>query len=45
MMAVVSSTGAGGVMARRLLPAAILIPAVVGWASWLAQQRGRSRTR
>ncbi len=38
VMAVVSSTGAGGVMARRLLPAAILIPAVVGWASWLAQQ-------
>ena len=38
VMAVVSSTGAGGVMARRLLPAAILIPVVVGWASWLAQQ-------
>ena len=42
MMAVVSSTGAGGVMARRLLPAAILIPAVVGWVSWLAQQEGIS---
>ena len=40
VMAVVSSSGAGGVMARRLLPAAILIPAVVGWASWLAQQGG-----
>ena len=40
VMAVVSSTGAGGVMARRLLPAAILIPAVVGWVSWLAQQAG-----
>jgi PAS domain S-box-containing protein len=38
VMAIVSSTGAGGIMARRLLPAAILIPAVVGWASWLAQQ-------
>jgi PAS domain S-box-containing protein len=42
MMAVVSSTGAGGVMARRLLPAAILIPAVVGGASRLAQQQGIS---
>ncbi|MEJ7638469.1 MAG: PAS domain S-box protein, partial [Singulisphaera sp.] len=29
-------------MARRLLPAAILIPAVVGWVSWLAQQEGVS---
>ena len=42
VMAVVSSTGAGGVMARRLLPAAILIPAVVGWVNWLAQQEGLS---
>ncbi len=38
IMRVVSSTGAGGIMARRLLPAAILIPAVVGWMSWFAQQ-------
>ena len=29
-------------MARRLLPAAILIPAVAGWASRLAQQQGIS---
>jgi PAS domain S-box-containing protein len=42
IMAVVSSEGAGGVMARRLLPAAILIPAAVGWASRLAHQRGIS---
>src|SRR5207249_425339 len=30
-MAVVTSTGAGGVMLRRLLPAAILVPVAVGW--------------
>ena len=42
MMAAVSSTGAGGAMARRLLPAAVLIPAVLGWVRWLAQQEGLS---
>jgi PAS domain S-box-containing protein len=31
LMAIVTSDSAGGVMARRLLPAAILIPAVLGW--------------
>ncbi|MBX9623887.1 MAG: hypothetical protein K2X82_08730, partial [Gemmataceae bacterium] len=40
VMAVVTSPGAGGVMARRLLPATVLIPAVVGWVRWLAQQDG-----
>ena len=40
LMSVVSSRGAGGVMARRLLPAAVLIPAGVGWLRWLAQQYG-----
>ncbi len=30
-MAIVTSDSAGGVMARRLLPAAILVPAVLGW--------------
>ncbi|AMV38421.1 response regulator [Planctomyces sp. SH-PL62] len=39
MMRVVTSAGAGGIMARRLLPAAILIPAIVGWTSWHLQQR------
>src|SRR5262249_10297095 len=40
LMTVVSSPGAGGVMARRLLPAVILIPAVVGWLRWLALREG-----
>ncbi|TWU23779.1 response regulator [Bythopirellula polymerisocia] len=40
LMAIVSSPGAGGVMARRLLPAAVLIPATIGWVRWYAQQRG-----
>src|SRR5262249_49994068 len=40
LMAVVSSPGAGGVMARRLLPAMILISAVVGWLRWLALREG-----
>jgi PAS domain-containing protein len=40
MMAVVSSEGAGGVMARRLLPAVIVIPPVVGLVCWYGQQSG-----
>ncbi len=40
LMANLSSGGGGAVMARRLLPAAILIPAVAGWLRWLAQQQG-----
>jgi signal transduction histidine kinase/DNA-binding response OmpR family regulator/HPt (histidine-containing phosphotransfer) domain-containing protein len=40
LMAIVSSTGAGGIMARRLLPAAILIPAFVGGLRWYIQQQG-----
>ncbi len=40
LMAVVTAGGAGGVMARRLLPAAVLIPAVLGWVRLLAQQEG-----
>ncbi len=38
VMAVVTSGGAGGVMARRLLPAVIVIPPVVGWVCWLGRQ-------
>ena len=40
VMAVVTSGDAGGVMARRLLPAVILIPALVGWVGWLGRQVG-----
>ncbi|MGE3820793.1 MAG: PAS domain S-box protein, partial [Isosphaeraceae bacterium] len=40
VMVVVTSQGAGGVMARRLLPAVIAIPAAVGWVRWNAQQAG-----
>ena len=39
-MAVLTCEGAGGVMARRLLPAAILIPATLGWLRWEGQQYG-----
>lgn len=31
---------AGGIMARRLLPAAITIPPVLGWVCWKGQQMG-----
>lgn len=40
LMAVVSSGGAGGAMARRLLPAAVLIPVAVGWVKWFGQREG-----
>ena len=40
VMAVVSSPGAGGVLARRLLPSVIVIPAVVGWLRWIGQREG-----
>ncbi len=40
IMAVVSSAGAGGVLARRLLPMAIVIPAALGWVAWLGQDKG-----
>src|SRR5262249_1703206 len=40
LMAVVTSPGPGGVMARRLLPAAVGIPAVLGWLSLLGQGAG-----
>jgi PAS domain S-box-containing protein len=40
VMAIVTSGDAGGVMARRLLPAVILIPSLVGWVVWLGRHEG-----
>ncbi len=37
--AIISSDGSGGMMARRLLPAAVLIPFLVGWLRWYAQEQ------
>jgi signal transduction histidine kinase/DNA-binding response OmpR family regulator len=39
-MSVVTSDEAGGVLARRLLPAAIVIPAGLGWLRHVAEQTG-----
>lgn len=39
LMSVLTGRGAGGVMARRLLPAAILIPPLIGWLRWSAQMQ------
>jgi signal transduction histidine kinase/DNA-binding response OmpR family regulator len=40
LMAVVASRNMGGVVARRLLPAAILVPLVLGWLRLRGQQVG-----
>jgi signal transduction histidine kinase/DNA-binding response OmpR family regulator/HPt (histidine-containing phosphotransfer) domain-containing protein len=40
LMSILSSSGAGGVMARRLLPATVLVPAAAGWTRWYAQAHG-----
>ena len=40
LMAVVTSSNVGGVVARRLLPAAILVPLVLGWFRLRGQQVG-----
>ncbi len=40
LVAVVTADHPGGVLARRLLPAAILIPASLGWLRLVAEQRG-----
>ena len=39
-MAVVTTEEAGGALARRLLPAAILIPAVLGWLRLVGERAG-----
>ncbi|QDU21319.1 hybrid sensor histidine kinase/response regulator [Urbifossiella limnaea] len=40
LMAVAVSPGAGGVMVRRLLPVAVLVPFAAGWVRWAGEQRG-----
>ena len=40
IMAIISSDAPGGVMARSLLPAALLIPAALGWLRWRGQLNG-----
>jgi signal transduction histidine kinase len=40
LMSVVLSDSMGGVMARRLLPPAVLIPALIGWVRLEGQQAG-----
>ena len=40
LTAVVSADGPGGVLARRLLPAAILVPAFLGWLGLVSERRG-----
>ncbi|MBA3962359.1 MAG: PAS domain S-box protein [Chthoniobacterales bacterium] len=39
-LAVITGKNAGGMMARRLLPAAILVPAVIGWLRLEGQRMG-----
>ena len=40
LMAVIASDHAGGVLARRLLPAAVVIPALLSWLRILGQRAG-----
>ena len=39
-LAIVTGNNAGGAMARRLLPAAILVPAIIGWLGLAGQRLG-----
>ncbi|WP_164103624.1 hybrid sensor histidine kinase/response regulator [Candidatus Laterigemmans baculatus] len=40
LMSILCTRGTGGMMARRLLPAAIFLPALLGGLSWIAHDRG-----
>lgn len=40
LMSTITSDAPGGLLARRLLPAAILMPAALGWLRWQGQLRG-----
>jgi len=40
LMAIVTNHGAGGAVARRILPAAVLVPFVIGWLRLAGQRAG-----
>ncbi len=40
VMTVISSDSLGGVMARRLIPASLLLPALIGWIRWQGEVTG-----
>jgi signal transduction histidine kinase len=40
LMAIITSEGAGGYMARRMIPAAVLVPILFGWFRLIAQNHG-----
>lgn len=40
LMATVSGAGAGGEMARQLLPAAVVLPILIGWLCWAGSHSG-----
>lgn len=40
LMAIVTSRAPGGIMARRLLPAAFCVPVILGWLRWQGQLHG-----
>ncbi|HEY3741459.1 MAG TPA: response regulator, partial [Bryobacteraceae bacterium] len=40
LMAVASARAPGGVLARRLLPAIVIFPVLLGWVRWMAQSYG-----
>ncbi|MBV9766457.1 MAG: PAS domain S-box protein [Acidobacteriaceae bacterium] len=44
IMITLTSAAPGGIMARRLLPAALIIPAALGWLPWQGQLKGLYET-
>ena len=40
VMKIILARGPGGILARRLVPAAFLIPSALGWLRWQGQQNG-----
>jgi PAS domain S-box-containing protein len=43
LLAIVAGTSAGGTMARRLLPSAVVVPAVLGWLTLRGEKAGYYR--